>query len=207
MASQLDAFRERRPEGGFSAREMLRDDRESWKDIADFPGYQVSDLGRVRSFWQQIHPKGVKGGTISILGIDPHLLSVQPNTGGYLRVLLQRDGRCHKRFIHHLVLEAFVGQRKPGNVARHGERGNECNEVSNLCWGTAVQNNREDKIRDGTLPRGEVNGRAKLTEEKVRDVRRRLADGEKQECIARDLGVARATISSIAIGKSWRHLS
>ena len=56
------------------------------------------------------------------------------------------------------------------------------------------------------LRRGERNGRAKLTEEAVRVILRRLAVGERPTAIARDFGVAWSLICMIRDGKIWRHI-
>lgn len=47
---------------------------------------------------------------------------------------------------------------------------------------------------------------AKLTEESVREIRRRLAAGEKGNELAVEFGVKRANISAIKAGRTWRHL-
>lgn len=46
---------------------------EHWKDIAGFEGYQVSDQGRVRSFWQR--PIRGRGARREIhYELEPHIL-------------------------------------------------------------------------------------------------------------------------------------
>ena len=62
---------------------------EKWKAIKGYEGiYEVSNLGRVRS----------KNGEIT-----PH-----PNSTGYLRVQLSKNGEKHRFFVHRLVADAFV---------------------------------------------------------------------------------------------------
>lgn len=46
-----------------------------------------------------------------------------------------------------------------------------------------------------------------LTPENVRDIRRRAATGETQECIAAAYGMNRKTISAIIHRKSWKNVS
>lgn len=57
--------------------------------------------------------------------------------------------------------------------------------------------------KDPTRVRGERNGYAKLTLEKVRDIRARLAAGERRSLIAAAFNVGKATIGSIARGENW----
>ena len=54
--------------------------------------------------------------------------------------------------------------------------------------------------------RGEANGSSTLTETDVREIRGRYAAGEFQRVIGADYGVEQTTISSIVLGKTWRHL-
>lgn len=51
------------------------------------------------------------------------------------------DGSVISRYVHTLVLEAFVGPRPTGGVARHLDDNGENNAVENLCWGTVSENN------------------------------------------------------------------
>lgn len=48
---------------------------------------------------------------------------------------------------------------------------------------------------------------AKLNEDKVRDIKRRLRLGERPSVLAREHNVARTQISSIRHGKTWRHVT
>ncbi len=60
-------------------------------------------------------------------------------------------------------------------------------------------------------PSGEYRGErihtARLTEDNVRDIRRRLAAGEGSGSVAREYGVAKATVLRIKTGVNWRHVS
>ena len=45
-----------------------------------------------------------------------------------------------------------------------------------------------------------------LTEDDVREIKRRLANGEPGTVIAEDYGVVKSTINSIKLGKTWTHV-
>lgn len=64
--------------------------------------------------------------------------------GNYYRVMLtERHGSERKRrhaYVHHLILEAFVGPRPPGHVACHKNDNGFDNRLSNLYWGTSEDN-------------------------------------------------------------------
>lgn len=63
---------------------------EQWLDVADFPLYQVSDLGRVRN------------------GTTRHVLKPLDNKNGAMMVILRRDGMGYSRAIRRLVAIAFL---------------------------------------------------------------------------------------------------
>lgn len=65
--------------------------------------------------------------------------------GGYHKIMLNKRP-C---YIHHLVLRTFVGERLPGQEARHKNGDRTDNRVSNLCWGTKKQNARDRKKERG----------------------------------------------------------
>lgn len=55
-------------------------------------------------------------------------------------------------------------------------------------------------------PKGEANGRAKLQEWQVREIRKRVADGAKRYRIAAAYGVSKVTVTDIVSGKTWGHV-
>jgi hypothetical protein len=54
--------------------------------------------------------------------------------------------------------------------------------------------------------RGDRNGRARLTWEQVREIRRRWAAGEQQIVLAREFGLGSTTVGHIVHGRHWREL-
>lgn len=121
---------------------------ERWLPIAGRSGYEVSDLGRVRSVRKVLVP----------------FLS----NSGYEQVNL---GRSCRRYVHQLVLETFVGPCPSGHECRHfpDERKTN-NALANLSWGTRSLN-MSDRNAHGTSNRGGRNGRAKLTDTEMRTIR------------------------------------
>lgn len=178
---------------------------EHWRDVPGFPGYQVSDLGRVRSCRRTI---GWGDGGVGVASpeLGWRLLKPRPlGRHGHLIVSLQRDAATRSRQVHRLVLEAFVGPCPEGMETRHldGHAGN--NHLANLRWGTPLEN-AEDKQRHGTVQRGEQQPQAKLTATGVSEIRRRWQSGESISSIARSATLARSTVSSIVRRQKWRHV-
>lgn len=107
---------------------------EEWRAIPGHEGrYEVSDKGRVRSF--------ARG--------EAHILATWTSSPqGHLKTRI--GGRAVSgRYIHQLVLEAFVGPRPEGMVTRHLNGDPADNRVENLAWGTQSENNY-DAVRHGT---------------------------------------------------------
>ena len=110
---------------------------ERWVPIPDFPGYEVSDLGRVRSL---ATPATRKRGRI---------LKPSRTVSGNDRVAvgLYRDGKRHMRLVHRIVLEAFVGPRPEGMECCHFDDDPTNNSLENLRWDTRTAN-RQDMLRN-----------------------------------------------------------
>jgi HNH endonuclease len=93
-----------------------------------------------------------------------------------------------------------------------------CVRPDHLFLGTTKENGQDmaRKKRDGRRnhpekyigkARGERNARSKLTEEMVHTIRRRLIAGERGDYIANDLGIHRARVTEVKIGKAWGWLN
>lgn len=55
--------------------------------------------------------------------------------------------------------------------------------------------------------RGEINGRAVLTEALVRELRKRVAAGETRAVLAAEYGVTKQTIRDVSERRSWKHVA
>ena len=176
---------------------------EKWRPVVGFEGfYDVSDHGRVYSHGRAI--KNSVPGTIR--RIKGRMLSLNSrHGGGYVQVSLHNRVRPHKKKVHNLVLEAFVGPRPDGMVACHADGNPTNNHISNLRWDTPKAN-LEDAKRHGVIPMGEAHYLSKLTEQDVYEVRRMISDGVSQSKIGARFGVSQGTITDIKRGATWKHL-
>lgn len=69
------------------------------------------------------------------------------------------------------------------------------------------EENQRDKGRKGRAAKGERNGGGgKLTEDDVRAIRQRIAQGDTLTEIGADFGVSRVQIAHIKHGRQWRHV-
>jgi hypothetical protein len=146
---------------------------EEWRDVGpDYPGYEVSNCGRVRN-----------ASTMRVL-----------NPWGHDRLAVglvnRHDGKQHKRFVHELVLEAFVGPRPGDNYdGCHQDGDGHNNNLDNLRWDTHSNNIKEQHahkainwVARGVAVGPQIHGgtlrwyRSKLRERCNRDVWRRYRD-------------------------------
>lgn len=173
--------------------------------IPNFPGYRVSDAGLVESSWQ-FHGCGYGKKCYWIVGDKWKIMKPESDKRGRLRVRLKnQEGKFKKKFVHVLVLEAFVGPRPFRHHACHNDGDINNNTLANLRWDTC-HSNHMDKHKHGTMPIGSKHTRAKLSEEIVLQIRERVANGEYCTTLARQFGVRTATISYVVLGKTWKHV-
>ena len=126
---------------------------------------------------------------------------------------LCKDKKKHKRYIHRLVLEAFIGPCPMGQQTRHlnGIRGD--NRLENLRWGTYKENNH-DKAAHGTNGLGKLRPQttgdkhpmAKLKEADVRAIYAAVSGGATKESMAQQYGVTWGCIHLICNRRNWKHL-
>lgn len=126
------------------------------------------------------------------------------NQHGHLKVAMVRTpGIKEWRYLHQLVAQEFIGPRPDGQEVAHCDGNEQNNDFRNLRYATPKQNNA-DKRAHGTHRSRSAHPGAKLSETDIGEIRRRLAAGDLQRIIAADFNVGRATISAIAVGRSWQ---
>jgi len=166
---------------------------ETWKQIPDFPLYEASTLGRIRS-WMPFHGEPI-----------PRILKASPASKGRMRVFLRRDGITYTIQVHRLILETFVGPRPEGMESCHYNDNCHDNRIENLRWDTQ-EANRADQRRNNKYCRGEDRPESKLTEAQVVEIRNRFANGEKAQKLAEEYGICRDNIYHIKSGHVWKHV-
>lgn len=171
-----------------------------YRDIAGFPGYRVGNDGSVWSCRQ-------KGGCA--FGMTKEWTRLHPvrDATGHRRVCMMQNRKERMRYVHALVLEAFVCPRPPGMQACHfPDRDPSNNNLNNLRWGTAKENSLHRDVH-GTMCRGEKCHKAKLTELQVVEIRTLRQQGASHRKLAKRYGVAENTIARIIAGRTWSHVS
>ena len=159
---------------------------EIWKDVKGYEGlYQVSNLGRVKSFDTKDKLDRIRKGRI---------LKGYKQGGGYLQVSLYKNGK-HKKYIHRLVAQAFIPNPEHKPQVNHIDEIKTNNMVSNLEWSTSKEN-----LNHGT--RNERSSR----KHSIPIIASNLKTGEStdfcsaKEC-ARQLGLCQQSISKVLVGQ------
>jgi hypothetical protein len=152
----------------------------------------------------------------------------EPNTGcwlwfgatngrkGYGRIIF----RNKKHQAHRFSYEAFVGPIPSGLFACHKCDNPACVNPDHIFLGTNAEN-QHDKVRKGrqargdnagprlrreTRPRGEAHSNAKLTNEKVIEIREKSLNGMSAVVLAKEYGVSEALIYKIRCKECWAHI-
>ena len=167
------------------------------RPIPGFPGYEISDCGRVFSWlprtWNAKPPKVAREKSARV-------------KNGYLVVDLILNKKQYTRYIHRMVLETFVGLPSQGHEACHNDGNSMNNLLSNLRWDTRKANHA-DKKKHGTDDCGSKSVNSKLTEIEVIQMKK-LYDNKimNMKELSEKFCVAKSTVHKIIHKKMWKHV-
>lgn len=153
---------------------------ERWLPVVGYESlYEVSDLGRVRSYARS-----------SV----PYVLTPTPKSTGYLRLRFSVSGVKTTKPVHKIVAEAFIGPPPEGTEVRHLNDDPSDNRWANLVYDTHSQNMQDKKWNRGP------SGTSKLSPQQVREIRALLRAVTQHE-IAAHFGICQQTVSDIKCGR------
>lgn len=145
--------------------------------IKDFPGYDISNFGRIRS--------NLKGKTV--------ILRPRLNRNGYQKVYLTNPEQRKNKFVHRLVLETFVGACPEGMEGSHIDGNKENNNLHNLNW-----ESRTDNVRRRS------DSKLKLSYLKASWIRLLLNKGWSVKKLCKEFEVTNPQIYRIKNNKQWK---
>lgn len=128
------------------------------------------------------------------------------NKDGY--GMFQPTPNCKKEHIlmHRWAYWKHVSMEISSNdVIRHSCDNPACINPNHLIKGTH-NDNVQDRVSRQRSAVGEVNGRSKLTEENVKEIKADINKGKLKTDIAKKFGITRRTVKFIEDGKIWKHL-
>lgn len=174
--------------------------KEVWKDIHNYEGcYQISSFGRVKSL-DRTNSRGRK--------LNKRLMRSSLDSYGYRHINLYKNGTIQNFTIHRLVARTFIENLENKEQINHKDGDKQNNNVVNLEWATSSENIRHsfDKLNRPRL-RGVSNAASKLTEARVKEIKRLLTLGNlTQKEIGAMFGVTHSNISAIKLNKSWEYI-
>ena len=129
-----------------------------------------------------------------------HKRVLQPNTKGYLRVMI--NGK--NLFVHRLVAEKYVPNPENKPQVNHIDGNKLNNHYTNLEWVTN-QENRNHAIKYGLHTMGEDCSWSKLNNDKVKFIRKHKDDITVKE-FTELFNVTRATIDDVIKFRSWKNV-
>jgi NUMOD4 motif-containing protein/HNH endonuclease len=170
---------------------------EEWRWAPGREGrYQVSSFGRVRSF---------------LFSQSGRIMRLDIASNGYVRVHFQFKQTW---LLHRLVATVFLPNPQSLPVVNHIDGNPRNNTLSNLEWVTYSDNMRHSwrklqtyKNRVAVSPRGEAQHAAKLTEQKVREIRQRYAAKEMgAHRLGKIYGVSKRAVFAVIKRQTWAHV-
>lgn len=184
---------------------------EFWRKTI-FEGYDVSNLGRVRS-WRVVGHLGARHA-------KPRILKPWQAKQGYMVINLGRS--VHNGFkgsfsgVHRLVAEAFVANPKELPFVNHLTGLKTDARADGLAWVTKSENCRHaweyglHKRDRFAVARKMVNARKDyrgIPDSMIRMIRNMLQDGISQGQIRRWSGLKAMTLQNIAVGRTYRDVA
>lgn len=166
---------------------------EQWKQIPNFPDYEVSSLGKIRRLTP---PKRSR--------------DYGPINGskfrGYIFACLRSPSGEKKRVpVHRAVMLAFCG---PSELhVNHINGTKDDNRLENLEYVTDHENRQHAKHVLDAFPKGTKHPNAKLTEADVHRIFKMIDQGLSDPFIAKIIGCTGPNVWMIRKGKTWAHLS
>lgn len=175
-----------------------------FRHVPGFPGYCVGDDGSVWGCRRSGYGSGTFG--------EWKRLRLRPSGRdsdagkGHLAVQLRRDGRSFPRYVHVLVLLAFVGPPPEGCQGCHEDDDKGNNRLTNLRWDTQ-EGNAADAVRNGVVPSGERHRWASLSDATVAQMKAFFAGGGTYQEAAARFNTTKDTARFIMLGKTWKHIA
>ncbi len=168
----------------------------------------------ITRFWTKVAPvndNGCRLWTAGAAGPRPDAL--------YGKFGITRNGKTQSYTATRIAYFLYSGEQFESLLICHRCDVPLCVAQEHLFLGTYTENMRDawDKGRMAALgnpwvthsenmPRGERHGRSKITEQMVREIRHRAANGEVQRVIAQDFGISQSMVSMIYKRQNWTHL-
>ena len=178
-------------------------DNEVWKDVKGYEGlYQISNFGRVKSLDRSVMLRG------NFYKLKSKILKQTDNGCGYLIVSFSKNNKQTKKYIHRLVAENFLKNKKQEVNHKNGIKKD--NNLKNLEWVTRSENikhawknnlfDREKRVAIATK-----NSRERSRKVFCKDIKTKDVETFKGIWEAEKKGYSRACIYNVISGNLYTH--
>jgi hypothetical protein len=184
---------------------------EEWREITGFPGYEVSNTGRVASVDRthlRIQPTNLIEHIVRLKRKELKQIQVKNQCGriACMVVTLCVNGERFRRRVHALVLNAFVGPCPDGMEGCHNDGNPMNNRVGNLRWDTHANNMLDQEMHGTKFPPphkyGEDHHNVTISDADVEMLRKHHFKLGDIKMFAERFGVHPNTITRLRLGKS-----
>ena len=155
-----------------------------WRVIPDFPNYQASNDGKIRS-------------TVK----SKKILAQTKSKSGYFRVHVYKDKKQYTKTVHTLVAGAFLRPRTSNEQVNHKNGKKWDNRIQNLEWTTPQENalHRTRVLKTG-ICRGKNNPNSKINKKIALEI---FHHEGSDTLIAEKYGISRVLVHLIKKKKRW----
>ena len=173
--------------------------QEVWLPVTGWEGlYEVSNLGRVRSFDQML--KHGRGGLRILRG---RIMKFRKNKKGYLCGGFRKNGIEVKFLAHRLVAQHFLPPSDLPEV-NHNDSNRAHNAARNLEWVTRQENMDHAKLAGAFDPVKYPRRAPKLSAETIPKIRAARLDKKTYKAIAAEFDICQMHAWNIVNNKRWR---
>lgn len=163
-----------------------------WKEVPNYPGYEISNLGQLRSY------RNNAGKIVD----SPKIIKQTTTEKGYKRVAMRKNTKPKIWFTHRIVMLAFVGEIPESHEVNHMNGVHDDNRLENLEYTTHSENElHKYRVLKKPTSKWEKSNFAKLTREQAYKIK--YEEFGYQYDIAKKYGISRCMVSLIKTNKNW----